>query len=496
MSDIVTLNGYKIKDEKAVRTYESIADMKADTKLKEGYHVKTKGYYEANDGGHGEYIIVDDETLVDDGGSIHTLNNGLRAKLINNGEYINVNQFGCLSDGTTDNRTNIQNAVDYTIANKLNIHFNSGIYGLSGTINFPLNQNGIIIKGVSRWTTIIKALDDNTQFDFKDFIRSKIEDIKFLGTGDETIPLINIEGKAHLSTINNCNIISNMAIYCENSAYFTIENTGITKVATKLCHYLLNIKGEYFYSNNSYYGSGDSAGESITGDIGIILNDGVFYYLNNCDICNLTGGIGLQLKANSNTIKNVYIENTTFMRNNINIDMYSNQSISNIDITDCDFIINNDVDKIINIHRDGGQSGTINNISGLINLDGNVGEWTYSKEMFSSTTSVKGNVRVKSISGTIPDYSQYFPITPILNTPNNFTINTSNASSYKYVISSNSPFKDSNLPNFEIVKYNGRAWQSYTVENVFHGELSITVTYDDTYPTLYSQAYLKIKYFD
>lgn len=76
-----SLNGYKVKDEYAVHTYDSVSNMKVDSKLKEGYHVKTKGYYEPNDGGNGEYIIVDDETLVDDGGSIHILNNGLTPSL-------------------------------------------------------------------------------------------------------------------------------------------------------------------------------------------------------------------------------------------------------------------------------------------------------------------------------------------------------------------------------------------------------------------------------
>ena len=55
-----TLNGYKVKDKKAIRYYDTVADMKADTTLKTGMHVKTKGYYSANDGGHGEYIIVND----------------------------------------------------------------------------------------------------------------------------------------------------------------------------------------------------------------------------------------------------------------------------------------------------------------------------------------------------------------------------------------------------------------------------------------------------
>lgn len=102
MSDIVTLNGYKIKDEKAVRSYETVAQMKADTKLKEGYHVKTKGYYEANDGGYGEYVIVDDDSLVDDGGSIHALSNGLRAKLYIENNTVNILQLGAKSDKSAD----------------------------------------------------------------------------------------------------------------------------------------------------------------------------------------------------------------------------------------------------------------------------------------------------------------------------------------------------------------------------------------------------------
>ena len=139
MSDVVTLNGYKIKDEKAVRSYESIAQMKADTKLKEGYHVKTKGYYEANDGGHGDYIIVDDETLVDDGGSIHVLTNGLRAKLVDN-KIVNVKQFGTYGDNIHDDKVPIQNALNYSD----NVVFNKGTYYISSSIQIANNK---LIKG-------------------------------------------------------------------------------------------------------------------------------------------------------------------------------------------------------------------------------------------------------------------------------------------------------------------------------------------------------------
>ena len=84
MAEISTLNGYKIKDKKAVRFYNTIADMVADTTLKGGMHAITKGYYESGDFGNGEYTIINDNTLVADGGLIHELANGLKAKLIKN----------------------------------------------------------------------------------------------------------------------------------------------------------------------------------------------------------------------------------------------------------------------------------------------------------------------------------------------------------------------------------------------------------------------------
>lgn len=138
MADIVNLNGYKIKDEKAVRSYDTIASMKADTKLKEGYYVKTKGYHEANDGGSAEYLIIDDNTLVDDGGSIHVLSNGLRAKLIIN-DGINVKQFGAKGDNLTDDTTAFINAFKFH-----NVVIPEGNYIIDATNNEDTTFNYLI----------------------------------------------------------------------------------------------------------------------------------------------------------------------------------------------------------------------------------------------------------------------------------------------------------------------------------------------------------------
>lgn len=59
--EVSILNGYKIKDKKAIRFYDTVDDMINDDTLKEGMHVKTKGYYEVGDGGHGEYVITNND---------------------------------------------------------------------------------------------------------------------------------------------------------------------------------------------------------------------------------------------------------------------------------------------------------------------------------------------------------------------------------------------------------------------------------------------------
>ena len=237
MSDIVTLNGYNIKDEKAVRSYESIAQMKADTKLKEGYHVKTKGYYEASDGGDGEYIIIDDETLIDDSGTIHVLNNGLRAKLIIKNE-INVKNFGNI------NSINIQKAIDYAYT-KLG----------GGLITIPKQNETIELeKYINIRNNCILDLGNNNYSITEDFEDKNDFCIGMNTENGSTWDIAYNQGGTVIRNGNITNLSTNKGIIAlsTNCKIVNIRFNGFNNAISKLSYYTdqLSIINCMFFSQN------------------------------------------------------------------------------------------------------------------------------------------------------------------------------------------------------------------------------------------------------
>lgn len=123
MAEVSILNGYNIKDKKAVRYYNNVENMKNDLTLKNGMHVTTEGFYTEGDGGATNYIIVNDENLTVDNGSVHLLSNGLKAKLLIENETINFRQLGAKPSNEIDvkpyfdifENTCIRDGIQYTL---------------------------------------------------------------------------------------------------------------------------------------------------------------------------------------------------------------------------------------------------------------------------------------------------------------------------------------------------------------------------------------------
>ena len=289
-----TLNGYKVKDKKAIRFYDTVALMKADTTLKEGMHVKTKGYYEADDGGNGEYIIVNDNNLVSDNGLVHTLNNELKAKLIEN-DFVTPEQYGAYGDGIHDDTLVLQSLLNtnkkiklskkYKTLSTLNVDvgFHKGISG-GGII-----LNTSTIENQYSTFTLTNSLypDEITPDAYYDSAKFYIKDLT----------ITNINGDNYTDSVHYGNGIQ----FGDGCNRITVENCtiknlyyGILSRYANVGIYLNKINRCSIYANeyNIWLSATSDSGENITfnecqifgAKIGNKIEQNMYVNFNNCSI--------------------------------------------------------------------------------------------------------------------------------------------------------------------------------------------------------------------
>lgn len=127
----------KILNRNKISYYTTLEDMIEDSELVEGIVAKTLGYYEVNDGGAGDYLIVNDSSLIGDYGSVLDLRNGLKAKLIIKDNTVTVEQFGLIGDGVTDNSDRMRNILTFKGDDYIKIVFSKNkVYGMQQVIYF------------------------------------------------------------------------------------------------------------------------------------------------------------------------------------------------------------------------------------------------------------------------------------------------------------------------------------------------------------------------
>ena len=329
MAEISTLNGYKIKDKKAIRFYDNIQSMKSDTTLKSGMHLKTKGYYSAEDGGHAEYIIVSDNTLVDDGALIHDLANGLKAKLLYNGK-INALQIGCKTDGT-DNSTILNN---YFSKYGDGLYFPNGNYSIASeidTVGNVIMDNKAYLVATNSMDCCVHINKNVTYTDFVDTLERNQKLIinvnanKLADTGIRTDKLHM--AKLDLTVINAITY----GVYVKYGSNAQAENNFNINVSNDNDYITNNTTGVYIRGTDDYY-------ENITTincKTGVYLRGGgntintIHSWLNKSELWD--GSICLKIVASKNHIntlicdtmeKGIFLDNNTVWPFDLFIDFY------------------------------------------------------------------------------------------------------------------------------------------------------------------------------
>ena len=132
-------------------TFETVSEMKDATNLIEGSNCKTLGYTTAGDRGGAIYKIreITEEDTPDEA-SLIAIGDTLVAELIIF-DKISIDQFGCIGDGVTSDKTNLEKALNYAKSNKITLITGGKEYYISGNISidgiiFDLNGGTLLMN--------------------------------------------------------------------------------------------------------------------------------------------------------------------------------------------------------------------------------------------------------------------------------------------------------------------------------------------------------------
>ena len=303
MSEISVLNGYKIKDKKAKRFYDNVESMKADTTLKVGMYIETKGYYTANDGGSAHYHIVSETNKYSE-----NLTNGLKAELLIN-DKINILQVGIKENITDDISDKLQKVL--SIYKNIKIELNSGTYNIEKQIELENN----ILKGNDSIINCMETFTNETMLSLNQNIN--IDNIKFNGN----YKVYSIIGKEN----TNNEIISNCEFY---GCITNLQNI----FPLDSCIYLTG-KNVTFINSKVHDNKGHGARCYASQENSKLIVDKCDFYENGytekyqaCGLCEYDESIGLKYDVAKFTNCNAYHNGASGI---------ACHSISNIEVDNC-----------------------------------------------------------------------------------------------------------------------------------------------------------------
>lgn len=435
MSEISVLNGYKIKDKKAKRFYDNIESIKADTTLKSGMLVETKGYYEPHDGGAGTYEIINDDTLVEDNGLFHKLSNGLYLKLIIKDNIITPELFGAYGDNLHDDSISIQKAFD----SGKNILL-SKTYKCEKTINIT-NSASLTING-----------------NYYNKCGLRFVNNAFLNIGSD-------------SNVNELRL-NNFSIMGDRTQEKVVAINYVTNVMLNQIH--IAEGGEYLLELNHadivFIDKCTFAGSNKLGIWqpckGIKMTSATPVFISNCNIWNLTQFIDVKSLTRAITITNNWIEYVNVLINadtiilqNTNLIVENNSIVYSVHGENTDFTKS----RIINL------KDIINGFDLLVSVSKN-------NIIYYTTNPTEGLVEINNVPSTVNVYIE----------DNNMFTRLSQMNAYALIVSNSVDTRLIYKSNTNADTNNGCATSGVLLENNTHRILNpknINISSSDTIPT-------------
>lgn len=254
-------------------TFDTISDMKSNLYIRKDYILKTRGFYQKDDGGGASYIVVDDigEAVVDEA-NIIALQYGLYAKLSIK-DTINIKQCGAKGDGVTDDTDAIQKAIN----NYRNIFIPDGTFIV--TKSLLLNESTAFF-GCGEMSVLKKGGDENIYFNL--FTGMQI-------TKKYTFSSLKFDG--------NCNNFKHMYSYTTDfGGYKQLETANEWNLFASSANILVIENCKF----NNIHGN-------------VISNASNNVIVNNCDFNMIEGASAVRLWGG----QNLWVVNSRF--NNINV---------------------------------------------------------------------------------------------------------------------------------------------------------------------------------
>ena len=241
--------------DKTYKPYDTMLNVIADTALTTGDYVKTLGYYEKNDGGAGEYFIIDE---LQDAFNI-SLDNGLYAVLIDDYSDVNVLKCGLMGGTVTEEQATMNSdiigavitavyAVHPTVALSTGFYrgggsiyipagnyvFNKQIPNLSGRLNLRIHGDNegntrLNIKSTTNNFTLIS----NTS-DFNHYMGMEIDHLTLTNFAC-AIEIINaVNCKIHDNMFEGCTIGIKVDTFVGNYIFNNIMTGGVYGISLSM----------------------------------------------------------------------------------------------------------------------------------------------------------------------------------------------------------------------------------------------------------------------